>query len=110
MEPLDYLRALRRRWAIVLVAALLGGAAGWLTAPAGTSSTSSSLRSGGVYQATQNLMVERQSPVRRNGKQADTTNLPLLAVLATSGEVPLRVVERLGLKMSPAAVAGKVKV
>ncbi|MDQ3932103.1 MAG: hypothetical protein M3252_04595 [Actinomycetota bacterium] len=111
MEPLDYLRALRRRWAILLAAALVGGAAGWLTAPADASTSSSPSRaSGGLYKATQNLMVDREQSTKRSGKNADTTNLPLLAVLATSGELPLRVVERLGLKTTPAAVAGKVEV
>lgn len=113
MEPLDYLRALRRRWVIVLAAALIAGAGAWLTAPTGAPTPSSSLFAPGTtYEATQNLMVDRQwtSTSKRNGKSGDTTNLPLLAVLATSGEVPLRVVEQLGLKTTPSTVADKVEV
>lgn len=111
MERLDYLRALQRRWVIVLAATLVTGAAAWLTAPASASPSSSPFRiRGTAYEATHTLIIDRESASRRSDKYSQTANLPLLAVLATSGEVPLRVIERLGLKTTPPAIAGKVEV
>ncbi|MDQ3932472.1 MAG: hypothetical protein M3252_06525, partial [Actinomycetota bacterium] len=101
MEPLDYLEALKRRWSLVAAALLVTGAAFWLTTPDGVETSSVT-----DYSATHTLLVNHESSTR-SGVQ---TNLRVLAVLATSGDIPRRVTERLGLSESPQALMERVQV
>lgn len=101
MEPSDYLRALQRRWALVAAAALVTATAFWLTAPAHGDTSPIT-----TYSASHTLLVDRGSP-SRSGAQ---TNVRVLDVLATSGDIPLRVARRLGLPDSPQALAARVEV
>ncbi|MCX7620327.1 MAG: hypothetical protein N2037_05705 [Acidimicrobiales bacterium] len=80
MDFLHYVRTLRRRWRLVVVFLALGTVAGWASAAFATEQ-----RVEPVYVATHMLQVERNNP-----------NLQQLAILATSGEIPNRVADRLG--------------
>jgi capsular exopolysaccharide synthesis family protein len=81
----DSLGALRRRILVVVIGLVVGGAAGWFTAPG---------EAGGVttYQATHTLIYEARGGQGYNIEQA--------ALLATTGEVPSRVAARLKLDRS----------
>lgn len=79
----DISQMLRRRLPIVLIALVLGAAAGWITAPG-------EARPAGTYQATHTLLYD--------GQGGRTYNIEQIALLATSGEVPSRVAARLELE------------
>lgn len=79
----DSVQLLRRRLPIVLIALLLGAAAGWFTAPG-------EARRVTTYQATHTLLYDAQG--------GQTYNIEQIALLATSGEVPSRVAARLELE------------
>lgn len=80
MDPIEYLRIIRRRWPAVAVLFLLGVVAGYLTAKPGGAVTTGSSPS--QYQATVLLGLPANS--------ADPTGLSLdgMAVIATSGQTP----------------------
>ena len=94
MEPIDYLRAVRRRWAIVLAAVIVALIAGWLTteaAPPAQATTS--------YQATAILLA----PEGADGLGRDT-----IAALVTIGEVPGRVAEEIDHEGDPRELVARV--
>ncbi len=78
----DSLQVLRRRLLVVVVALVLGVAAGWVSAPGDTGDDT-------TFRATHTLIHEPQSNQRYNIEQ--------VALLATSGAVPGRVAARVGL-------------
>lgn len=78
----DFFRLLHRRLVILVVALIVGVAAGWMTAPGATERPV-------TFRATHTLIYEPQ------GKQSYT--IEQVALLATSGEVPSRVATRLQL-------------
>ena len=82
MGARDFVRLLRRRAVILVAALIVGAAAGWVTAPGATQRPV-------TYRATHTLIYEP------HGKQS--YNIEQLALLATSGEVPSRVATRLQL-------------
>jgi capsular exopolysaccharide synthesis family protein len=79
LEPVDYLRALRQRWLLIVALTLFGIAAAFLTSSSDPAPS---------YQATHILIVD--------GSAADTVSLARAAFLVTSGDVPNRVAETLG--------------
>jgi Mrp family chromosome partitioning ATPase/capsular polysaccharide biosynthesis protein len=99
VEPVEYLRILRRRWGLVVGAVLVAATVAWVTTPAPTELPASTR-----FQASHTLFREG------TGDEANRIGLPLAAVLATRGEVPRRVVERLGLDVEPAVLASQVTV
>ncbi len=106
MEPVDYLRILRRRWAVVAGAAMLAALAAFLTT-SGAKSTSL----GESYQATSILVdwvvANPGSDVTGNGFGTGT-NLDALATLAKLSDVADRAAERMGFAGDPADLADDV--
>ena len=92
----DYLQLLRRRLLIVAAALVVATAAGWVTAPG-------AIRRDTTFQATHTVIYQ---PSGRGGY-----NIGQVALLATSGEVPSRVADRLRLDRGQvrAAVAAAAK-
>ncbi len=99
MEPLDYLRALKRRWPIVLAAALLGGLVAWLLAPA--PETIDEQRS---YTATHTLFDDPNAP------GSTDVGLSTIALLAGTGEIPRRVAEEVDADVEPQVLADQVTI
>lgn len=102
MEPIDYLRALRARWYVIVVAGLAGVIATWLTTP----EQPAPIQNSGIeqYTATHTLIQEE---VGSDGRSVD---LNRAALLTRTGEVPRRVVQKLGLDVPPAVLATSVDV
>lgn len=102
MEPIDYLRALRARWYVIVVAGLVGVIATWMTTP----DRPAPIQRSGIeqYTATHTLIQEE---VGSDGRSVD---LNRAALLTRTGEVPRRVVHKLGLDVVPAVLAASVDV
>ncbi|MGH2746655.1 MAG: AAA family ATPase [Actinomycetota bacterium] len=106
MDPVEYLRTLKRRWPIiaaaVAIAAAVGGATATVVAPVGSSGSTDT-----SYDATALLF-------NTNASSATTGLISLpsqdISTLAKTGEVPIRVAERLDFEISPAELAGSVEV
>ena len=99
MEPTDYLRAVRRRWLVVALSALLGALAGLLSTALFPNS-----RSSAPYSAKRVL-----------GTQASSTgtappSLSLLALFLTTQPIPQRAAARLNYHGDPAVLASKIQV
>jgi Mrp family chromosome partitioning ATPase/capsular polysaccharide biosynthesis protein len=102
MDPLHYLRVLRRRWALLLGAAVVGALAAYvLTDPAPSTSPA-----GAVYDATHTLLDEDAAVVSERGQASE---LSQFALLATTGEVPVRAAEALDFPGSPAELVTRVR-
>jgi Mrp family chromosome partitioning ATPase/capsular polysaccharide biosynthesis protein len=89
VDPSIYIRALRRRWLLLLVACLVGAVLAVMTSVA--------TRSGPVavdryYEATHKLIID---PELTHAREAP--NLLQTALFVTGGDVPARVAEALGL-------------
>lgn len=80
MEPVDYLRAMRQRWILIVALTLFGAVAAFATSSGDPAPS---------YQAT-HILIQDSSP---DQVQVD---LARAAFLVTSGEVPVRVAEKLG--------------
>lgn len=84
MDPIDYLRVLRRRWPLIVLFTLLGAALGWalhvdpVDEPVPVQ----------IHAATHTLITA--------GGSGDAANLRRAALVATVGSVPERVAEQLG--------------
>jgi len=102
MEPIDYVRALIRRWPIIAVCALIGA----LFAYMGTDPEPEPIRT--TYRATHTLL----SSANQFGSQTQigTITFAQVPVFATTGEVPRLAAESLGYSGPPAALAGQVVV
>jgi len=96
MEPIDFLKILRRRWKIIVLATLVAGAAAWFTTPAVVSAG----RPVTSYSATTTMI---QAP-------GATTPLAFVALLAQGGDVRQAAAEKLGDPGGAAALAGQVVV
>ncbi|MFI5047200.1 MAG: hypothetical protein ACHQIG_09055 [Acidimicrobiia bacterium] len=93
MELLTYVRALRRRWILILACVVLGGAVGFASTQLdhGTTTTKKGRT---YYKATNTVVLDYSS--NQGGIQPVFTNLDQIALLATTGEVPQRVADKLG--------------
>lgn len=101
MDPLDYLKLLRRRWLPVALAPLIAVAAIWLTTPAPTVDDPDPLPPARAYTATHTLYQTGET---------GGIGLDLLALLGGTGVIPERVAERLGVDVAPAVLASEVSV
>ena len=80
MEPVQYLRILRRGWYVIVVLAIVGATAGWFTAPAEPTGPDKI-----VYIASHTLVADDA-----------VGSLPQVAFTATVGDLPAKVAETLG--------------
>jgi Mrp family chromosome partitioning ATPase len=99
--PVSYLDIFQRRWKIMVLAAVIGVAAGWLTTPSKSKSVV-----GSSYTATSLIVLEE------NATPSNDVPLTLseMAARTTAGEVPKRVAARLGPDEDPVALAAGVNV
>lgn len=91
MDLLTYLRVIRRRWAMILAAVVVGAALGAGSALAGSSSGGAS---GRAYKATHVFLLDSSEDSSED--TSALTDLDRMAVLTTSGDVPRRVGTELG--------------
>jgi Mrp family chromosome partitioning ATPase/capsular polysaccharide biosynthesis protein len=104
VEPIDYVRALLRRWPIVAIGALIGAAFAFISTP--TSSAQSVVRS--EYRATHTMLSTLQS--FSSTSAVGTVTFAQVPLFATTGEVPRNVAEALGYNGAPAALAAQMTV
>ena len=99
MDPLDYLRIIRRRWLVVLAAGLVSLVAAVVTLAPQPSSTGPGSAPGSAtgYKATTTLLQ----------RSTDTTSVPLgtLPVFVSSGAVPRTAARALGYDGDPDELA-----
>ncbi len=105
MEPIEYVRALRRRWLVVVGAAALAAALGWFTAA--TAEPSGPVAPvGHTYQATTVILPNAgQSAGQLQGGVNSGNTLAALVELPAVGQ---RVAKDLGIKGDPAAIPTQV--
>ena len=99
MDILDYLRALRRRWRVILIVAVVAGTAALLTAPSAAKRDEAPV--GTVYQATATLL---------RAPDAQTVDLPTIRLYIGTGEIPKAVAGKIGYKGAPAGLAARMQV
>ena len=99
MSPLEYVRAARRRWLVVVVALAVGLGAGWGLSQRLSQSQSASRVRTHVASAV----------ILSSEGRAGIGNLNTMAALVNVGEVPERVAEKLGVK-DPVALASRIQV
>ncbi|HZD79129.1 MAG TPA: hypothetical protein VE646_03695, partial [Actinomycetota bacterium] len=102
MDPIQYLRAFRRRWAVIVAAVLVAAAAGWLT----TSTVAPVRAAPQRYSATALL---------GNGTSSTVPGVPILDVpalvrVATLPDVVDLAAKELGWTGDPSVLAGNVQV
>jgi Mrp family chromosome partitioning ATPase/capsular polysaccharide biosynthesis protein len=112
MDLLSYFRVLRRRWVLIFVLVLIGGTLG----AASTFLSGSATSSNGHYKAVNTLVFENSNSNNGNGSSSSSssssgtspafTNLTQVAVLATTGDVPVQVGKKLN--MEPHQVTERV--
>jgi Mrp family chromosome partitioning ATPase/capsular polysaccharide biosynthesis protein len=86
MDLLSYVRALRRRWFVIVVCAVLGLALGYGTTLLNHDSGSGSKDHRTYYQATNTVVVDFSSA--QQGLAPAYTNLDQIALVVTTGAVP----------------------
>lgn len=101
MENTSALRALARRWWVIALLAIVGGALGAAPEPAEVEEQASSFR------ATHTMLVN-DTDVAQGGNTA--VSPAQVSLLATTGEVPARVANSLEFDGNPAALANQMTV
>lgn len=107
MEPVEYLKILRRRWPLIVAAFAVAVAGAWVTTPA----TPAGVAPQRSFTATHTIIQDSvSSPGQPSvvGAPSQVIGLDLLALLTTTGEIPEKAVERLGLDEPAPVVASKV--
>lgn len=95
MEPLEYLRVIRRRWRILAACVIVAAVAAWITTPAEPTNDAV------TYRATHQLI--------RDSSAVAPPALASLSVFVKTGEVPKRVAKRVGFQGEPAVLAADVR-
>ena len=97
MNPIEYLRALRRRWTIVVASGVLAVVAAGL------------LSLGNVGPATQSYEGKTMLlKIGWSGSPLDVISLDTVAALVTVGEVPERAAKKIGFEGNPSVLASQV--
>ena len=104
MEPIEYVRALIRRWPIIAIGALIGAAFAFV----GTDPEPEPIRS--TYTATHTLLVTEGQNQFGGQPLVGTVTFAQVPVFATTGEVPRLVAEELGYDGAPASLAAELTV
>ncbi len=116
VKPIAYLRAVRRRWPLVVICFVLGLAAGYVTAksPAPAARVASQLTPGAPtanqYQATAILMPVAAAAASSSGADPSGLSVAGMAYFATTGSVPRMVAQQLGYKGDPNVLAKEVQI
>lgn len=103
LEPLDYLRALRRRWGVVASSLAVALAVAWFTTQ--VAPPRPPVRE---FEATTVLMA-RERANTRVAAPTGSQNLEAIAALVTVGEVPQRVAKAVSYQGEPLLLARKLK-
>jgi Mrp family chromosome partitioning ATPase len=99
-----YLRAVKRRWPILIAFAFVGALLGWVTTP---DAQGALVADRTFYQATNTLIVDGGSSAAASSSSGSSSiNLVQAAFLANKGDVPVRVGEKLGI--DPTQVSANV--
>lgn len=104
MEPVEFLRLIRRRWAVVAAFVVVGLIAGWVTSPGGSSE--SQVES---FTATATLAASSATAANKAAATSEVPSLDAMAFMATTGEVPRRAAAKLGFDGPPALLASRVR-
>jgi uncharacterized protein involved in exopolysaccharide biosynthesis len=91
MDLLSYFRVLRRRWLLIVVLTVVGGAIG----AASTQIEKNDPKTRTYYKATNTLVLDSTGS-GNGGFQSAITSLDQIALLATTGNVPRNVAKSLG--------------
>ncbi|MDQ1429590.1 MAG: hypothetical protein QOF40_192, partial [Actinomycetota bacterium] len=102
MDLLSYFRILRRRWLLIVLLTLVGGAIG----AASTQIQKSDPKTKTYYKATNTLVLD--STNSSNGFQSAFTNLDQIAILSTTGDVPNNVAKKLATTESGSQLAERI--
>jgi Mrp family chromosome partitioning ATPase len=94
MEPVEYLRVIRRRWRLLAACIVISGAIAWITTPANPRDDNI------TYSASHQLI--------RDSRAISPPAVASLSVFVKTGEVPRRVAERIGFTGEPALLAARV--
>jgi capsular exopolysaccharide synthesis family protein len=103
MEPAELIRAVRRRWPVVVVTVLVAAVAGWLTTrivPTGPPVV--------TYEA-QAVLLSDQATSFGGFPGSGVYNLRTIAALTTVGDVPERVAEEIGFTGDPVELTQSVR-
>jgi Mrp family chromosome partitioning ATPase len=103
MDLLSYFRILRRRWLLIVLLTLVGGAIG----AASTQLEKSDPKTRTYYKATNTLVLDSTGS-SNNGFQSAFTNLDQIAILTTTGEVPNNVAKKLATTESGSQLAERI--
>src|ERR1700704_2388273 len=103
MDLLSYFRILRRRWLLIVLLPLVGGAIG----AASTQLEKSDPKTRTYYKATNTLVLD-STGASNNGFQSAFTNLDQIAILTTTGEVPNNVAKKLATTESGSQLAERI--
>jgi Mrp family chromosome partitioning ATPase/capsular polysaccharide biosynthesis protein len=93
MEPVQYLRAVRRRWKIIAVCVLLGLALGYVSSIGAQKKHDETT----YWRATYTLYYDATAVSEKGGA---FTALPQMGLLATSGDVPAKIAQADGLEVN----------
>ena len=104
MEPIEYVRALIRRWPIIAIGAFIGAAFAFV----GTDPKPEPIQS--TYTATHTLLVTEGQLQFGGQSLVGTVTFAQVPVFATTGEVPRLVAEELGYDGAPASLAAQLTV
>lgn len=96
MDLLGYVRALKRRWVLILALTVVGGLLGVASTLVGGGSSSGHERT--YYKATNTLVLDTSS-LNSSAFQSAFNNLDQIAILTTTGDVPSDVATKLGVDL-----------
>ena len=103
MDPIEFLRAIRRRWAILAACIAVAVAVAWFTTTVAPVGVGPPVRS---YKATAVLLDLRTIESRNSGA---INNLQTVAALTTVGDVPIRVAKAIKYKGEPQILAQRIE-
>ena len=103
MDPIEFLKAVRRRWAVIAAALAVAFAVAWFTTTVAPVGVGPPVRS---YKATAVLLDLRTVQSRSSGS---INNLETVAALATVGDVPIRVAKAMKYEGEPQLLAQRVQ-
>src|SRR3954471_9331933 len=93
MDPFQYLRAVRRRWKIILACVLLGLVAGYVSSIGAQKKHDATT----YWRATSTLYYDANAVSEKGGA---FTSLGQMGLLATTGEVPTKIAQANGVSVN----------